>query len=267
MKKRMKRILSVLFASAMIFGIAANASAGTNSLGMGKTDFVVMTLNETQGLETVDTFGPTWTSYASNPAMIAPGTTIQDMFTIDNFAGSTNYAELDTIAVSTFNYLNDWTGQRAWIAINEGATPHFDPNPGVFQTAYNQTHLFHMPDSTPEMKTFGDAGQGLYYGGLQPQFLLGGFENNGVANINLANILTEDYTMNIWQLDATVEATGNIMNWEKTDLNLRIYNSGGTALGDERIDATIVNAVPIPGAIWLLGSGILAMVGVRRKRS
>ena len=28
-----------------------------------------------------------------------------------------------------------------------------------------------------------------------------------------------------------------------------------------------VNAVPIPGAVWLLGSGLLALLGVRRKRS
>ncbi|MCP3931980.1 MAG: VPLPA-CTERM sorting domain-containing protein, partial [Bacteroidetes bacterium] len=27
-----------------------------------------------------------------------------------------------------------------------------------------------------------------------------------------------------------------------------------------------VSAVPIPGAIWLLGSGLLAMIGIRRRK-
>lgn len=42
--------------------------------------------------------------------------------------------------------------------------------------------------------------------------------------------------------------------------------------GDERLKAGIVfeypcNQVPIPGAVWLLGSGLVALVGIRRRNS
>jgi hypothetical protein len=44
------------------------------------------------------------------------------------------------------------------------------------------------------------------------------------------------------------------------------YPTGGSAGFD--LDAIgVMNAVPIPGAVWLLGSGLLGLVGFRRKRN
>ena len=48
------------------------------------------------------------------------------------------------------------------------------------------------------------------------------------------------------------------------DLIYDPYPTGGSAGFD--LDAIgVMNAVPIPGAVWLLGSGLLGLVGIRRK--
>ena len=254
MKKRMKRILSVLFALTMIFGMAANA--------MGEHDFSLMTINGFRGLETVDTFDSLLNGWG-NLSLPPAGTTIEDIFDLDDF-GAISYSEFETVAMSNFEYMPDYSGQRAWIAIQKDATPDFDQSIGAFMTAYTNVFLYH--DGPPEVKPFG-LGIGIGGDGMVPLNILGGFENNGVASVNLDNILTQDILMDIWQLDLTVDYTGNVMDWEKSGFDLKIYNSGGTELGTERIDAAIISAVPIPGAVWLLSSGFLALVGVRRKRS
>jgi hypothetical protein len=42
--------------------------------------------------------------------------------------------------------------------------------------------------------------------------------------------------------------------------------SGGSGTG-KFIDAVGVNAVPVPGAVWLLGGGLLGLVGLRRRKN
>jgi hypothetical protein len=44
-----------------------------------------------------------------------------------------------------------------------------------------------------------------------------------------------------------------------------IFFSGATASGSGNFDVDNFGTVPIPGALWLLGSGLIGIVGVRRK--
>ena len=46
------------------------------------------------------------------------------------------------------------------------------------------------------------------------------------------------------------------------------YEGDGDTHGNANfIDAFGANPVPIPGAVWLLGSGLLGLLGIRRKKS
>ena len=44
-----------------------------------------------------------------------------------------------------------------------------------------------------------------------------------------------------------------------------IYDGNGFGGGADWDAVGVINAVPIPGAVWLLGSALMAMVGLRRK--
>ena len=54
----------------------------------------------------------------------------------------------------------------------------------------------------------------------------------------------------------------------KGGLNSGVYGWGGPVSEAENISmdaAGTFSSVPIPGAVWLLGSGIIGLVGIRRK--
>ena len=66
-------------------------------------------------------------------------------------------------------------------------------------------------------------------------------------------------------------AGGNWFDLSETGLDSILYvkldDIGGGSSG-LRLDGFVgVSAVPIPGAVWLLGSGFLGLIGFRRKRS
>jgi len=53
-------------------------------------------------------------------------------------------------------------------------------------------------------------------------------------------------------------------NSSKHSLDMKLYDAGGGGSYSKLINA--VAPVPIPGAVWLLGTGLLGLVGLGRKR-
>ena len=96
---------------------------------------------------------------------------------------------------------------------------------------------------------------------------------NQVDFFSTGVFLTDSYSVGTITFDilegALIDGTDDI--WFENTLGLKakvdgeIYHligDGAYALGGENLD---VGAVPIPGAIWLLASGFLGLIGLRRK--
>jgi len=71
------------------------------------------------------------------------------------------------------------------------------------------------------------------------------------------------------QADYSIVATGNyilefgVTNWSDTHFDSGLAFSGATISGNP-IDTSVV---PVPAGLWLLGSGLLVLTGIRRARS
>ena len=240
----MKRILTLMTALMLVVGVAGNAAAYTQY-----GEFALVTMGKT--LETADSFG----GATDQVSLIwdindLAGTRLDNIWTLDQFNGD-GYADLRIIAVGGPGYDADYTQEVWYVGIQQGQTPTLrDSSFGGWSSAYvNAAGQHNLMDfrTIPNLSTFAD--------GLSPLFSQSGFVTSGnAAYLSIGDILTADYVLDIWAYDAWTGAEWN------TGLSVRMFAENGT------INAEI-NAVPIPGALMLLGSGLLALVGIRRKRA
>jgi hypothetical protein len=97
------------------------------------------------------------------------------------------------------------------------------------------------------------------------------FTSNGV--INNANGLVEDLRFNAFRdvtgdfqiatLDYIAKSVGTT-NLGLSETLINPFASGGSVLAVDLVDAS-VSVVPIPSAVWLLGAGMIGLIGFRRK--
>lgn len=82
-----------------------------------------------------------------------------------------------------------------------------------------------------------------------------------------------NYTLTDWTSGEPVQSTpefsarGTILEWKVDKDLLGSYFSfmGATSSSTKIIDTTSVAATPIPGAVWLLGSGLVGLIALRRR--
>jgi hypothetical protein len=97
---------------------------------------------------------------------------------------------------------------------------------------------------------------------LDNRYLTAAFETIAIDldNTTITSMLADDtLDFAIVGQDAYYHCEFNPWNWYIT--TSRFY------LDKVDLDVTGSSAVPIPGAVWLLGSGLLGLVGVRRRKS
>lgn len=92
-----------------------------------------------------------------------------------------------------------------------------------------------------------------------------GFSRAGVAGADLFNM----GSFPLWDMVSSVGpvmGTANLLQWTSGD----VQTTGGVLIFDEAttpssFTATVVSEVPVPAAVWLFGSGLVGLAGVRRK--
>lgn len=97
-------------------------------------------------------------------------------------------------------------------------------------------------------------------------------------DFTLANTNNGQSAANTWAVKwngAVVGSGSNVIDFVNTPYNFIVTGTGTDSLqfafnnepGAFALDKVSVSPTPIPGAVWLLGSGIMGLVGLRRRQS
>ena len=281
MKNIKKLIASATLSAALVFGAVSTASAYWYDDG----DFTIGIMGET--VEMAIEMGNI--AYESPDTMYDIPVMRQDLFHIDDVAtifNGNSFSDLSLVAymATTSPYTNKY---RGYFAVQDGWTNGDTPDTiktnhnaiDSFKAAANQAGILHNDDQGQggySMALVGDRSikwgmsNGIYNGFLnetQPghgQYGLdtdpGGLELLGSGG---------DYTMNIWMDGDDNGGMGagwdEVWDYNPTKLNYNVH-VGVDESGMVYAETVRTSAVPIPGAVWLLGSGILAIMGMKRKK-
>lgn len=88
-----------------------------------------------------------------------------------------------------------------------------------------------------------------------------------------SNLFSYSFNNNVWvetsKIFVSGSASGTKLSWtvNTSDMQLANFYFGGEAVGAIHNGTTKISATPIPGAVWLLGSGILGLVGLKRRKA
>lgn len=191
-----------------------------------------------------------------------------DAFT--NFIGGSSLSNLSVtyFAVDRSSLLNG----TMFIASNSATTP---ATPGVAQI-HNKLATNGGAANTPVLayyNTLTATGATVIADNLNSQSLagkfgtttLGTYGNYAIAfanttNLSLANLAIAPITMTVYQF-------GNSTNMATAQTGLDRLDITLNADGSSTINAPTGSPVPVPAAAWLLGSGLMGLVGLRRRKN
>lgn len=247
----MKKIMMLLIVAVFMLGVAGNAMA---SFQDGELIRVVYSTNNGQGSEFATDLGAIG-SYTDPSQITAPITVTAGAFT----PGSVGQTDFSNMYVGYFIY--DWTGANghAWTSGPAGVNGFNGSNLSVFQGgAFTAASLWGSTGHT----TFSNAESNAssYYNNLGPlnggQGMMGGFLKSSadmkLDALNAGGAGYVDQVLYYYGSDPSLGGTPTAVAM------LRTSADGST---------TLSAATPIPAAVYLFGSGLMGLVGLRRKMS
>ena len=172
----------------------------------------------------------------------------------NNWAGSGDNLLVDTVSGLTWAYDGDMSGTLTWAEANTWAT--------------NLDYANHTNWRLPTTPVTGDEAVGDADSGDT------GYDVDA-ANSDMGTLyLNDDFSLwsdmqNEWywtdtQRDTTYHYAFIFEDWGAFSAG---YQAGGSNASDfYALAVTDETVVPIPGALWLLGSGLLGLIGFRRVR-
>lgn len=120
---------------------------------------------------------------------------------------------------------------------------------------------------------------------LMTDYLYWNFRNGTLSGVYdnetyvYSDLYENDLQRLIWDLESTWEGSGNSYDNYYSNRMKAWYDAADAAIGGGWTDhgtrqlnlgadvQTTLVATPIPGVVWLLGSGLIGLVGIRRRRS
>ena len=266
MKNIKKLIASVTLSAALIFGAVSTASAfwlydGQFAIGIvGPEDEYALQIPGT-----ID-FGD------SEGKFEIPVGRYSDLWDFDNIEGTfATGTTLDSLRVLGFGKVSSiypTAEYYAYYAVQKGTTPDF--NESWFSSYVSQMGSINMYHGTP-----GSPADASFKGSDQDQSIdwemgdigrYGALLRNEIGQELLSDLdVGSPVELEIWMSGDEYYGTEGWPIFQKTDYLVRV----GVEVDDEgnRMVYAETAAVPIPGAVWLLGSCFLALIGTRSRNN
>ena len=148
-------------------------------------------------------------------------------------------------SASTFDFSYTWASGGQLIGTFEGMVDPTDSN-HIIATTSGLTSAWYNTEAVAGLE-YDDFGSGpinhWYVDGL---------------NLGVATSLVQEQQIDIWGRDTGGDMLVTMDNWVTAESELMVAS---------RWSLVQAAPVPIPGAIWLLGTGLLGLLGFRKKRN
>ena len=187
-----------------------------------------------------------------------------NLFDINDIGGTfTGDSALSQLRIGGAGYIYEQAGRDynnlAWVAVEQGATTEFNYTSlatmrsplQTIENTYTDTTAGDFVVNTASSTSMAGLLDGVYSGIL----------DDAIGTITLADLTASNpIIMDIWMFDNQATNVTTDDTFEKTLYTLTLGIDGDMVYAQ-------VSQVPVPGALILLGSGLLALVGVRRKNA